>query len=45
VLKIEKKQVKIISVAIAAVFMLSVVGIAVSQSGTSQLQQPPTLGR
>ncbi len=44
-LKIEKKQVKIISVAIAAVFMLSVVGIAVSQSGTSQAAAASNVGK
>ncbi len=44
-LKIEKKQVKIISVAIAAVFMLSVVGIAVSQTGTSQAAAASNVGK
>lgn len=34
-LKIEKKHVKVISLAIAAVFLLSVAGLAVSQSGKS----------
>jgi len=45
VLKIEKKQVKVISVAIAAVFMLSVVGIAVSQTGTSQAAPASNVGK
>ncbi len=44
-LKIEKKQVKIISVAIAAVFMLSVVGIAVSQTGTTQAAAASNVGK
>jgi outer membrane protein len=35
VLKIEKKQVKIISVVVAVFFLLGVVGIALSQSGKS----------
>jgi len=45
VLKIEKKQVKIISVAIAVIFMLSVVGIAVSQTGTSQAAPTSNVGK
>jgi Outer membrane protein len=45
VLKIDKKQVKIVSVAIAAVFVLSIVGIAVSQSGTSQAAASSNVGK
>ncbi|HWQ62039.1 MAG TPA: OmpH family outer membrane protein [Negativicutes bacterium] len=44
-LKIEKKQVKIISVAIAVVFLLSVVGIAVSQTGTTQAAPASNVGK
>ncbi len=44
-LKIDKKQVKVISVAIALVFLLSVVGIAVSQTGTSQAAPATNVGK
>ena len=44
-LKIEKKQVKVISLAIAAVFMLSIVGIAVSQTGTTQAAPASNVGK
>ncbi len=44
-LKIEKKQVKIVSVAIAVVFMLSVVGIAVSQTGKTQAAPASNVGK
>ena len=39
-LKVEKKQVKIISVAIAAFFLLGIIGIAVSQSGKTYAAAP-----
>jgi len=45
VLKIEKRQVKIVAVAIAAVFLLSVVGIAVSQTGTTQAAPSSNVGK
>ena len=44
-LKIEKRQVKIVAVAIAAVFLLSVVGIAVSQTGTTQAAPSSNVGK
>jgi outer membrane protein len=45
VLKIEKKQVKVVSIAIAVVFLLSVVGIAVSQTGTSHAAPASNVGK
>ncbi|MDR3561806.1 MAG: OmpH family outer membrane protein [Negativicutes bacterium] len=39
-LKIEKKQVKIVSVVIAAFFLLGIVGIALSQSGKTYAAAP-----
>ncbi len=44
-LKIDKKQIKVVSVAIALVFLLSVVGIAVSQTGTSQAAPASNVGK
>jgi len=44
VLKIEKKQVKIVSVVVAAFFLLGIVGIAVSQSGTSYAAPASNVG-
>lgn len=44
-LKIEKKQVKFVSIAIAVVFMLSVVGIAVSQTGKTQAAPASNVGK
>lgn len=41
-IKIEKKQVKIVCIAVAAVFVLSVAGLAVSQTGTLSAAAPPS---
>ncbi len=41
-LKIEKKQVKIICIAVAAVFVLSIAGLAVSQTGSLQAAAAPS---
>lgn len=43
-LKIEKKQVKIVSVVIAAFFLLGVIGIAVSQSGKTYAASSSNVG-
>jgi outer membrane protein len=42
VLKIDKKQVKIVCIAVAAVFVLSIVGLAMSQSNTLQASASPS---
>lgn len=44
-LKIDKKQIRVVSVAIAVVFLLSIVGIAVSQTGTSQAAPATNVGK
>lgn len=44
-LKIEKRQVKVVSIGIAVVFLLSIVGIAVSQTGTSQAAPASNVGK
>jgi outer membrane protein len=44
VLKIEKKQVKIVSVLIAAFFVVSIVGLAISQSGKSYAASSSNIG-
>lgn len=41
-LKIDKKQVKIVCIAVAAVFVLSIVGLAMSQSNTLQASASPS---
>ncbi|MDR3592289.1 MAG: OmpH family outer membrane protein [Negativicutes bacterium] len=43
-LKIEKKQVKIVSVVIAAFFLLGIVGIALSQSGKTYAAPTSNIG-
>lgn len=43
-LKIDKKQVKLISLAIAVFFVLGIVGIAVSQSNRSYAAAPSNIG-
>jgi outer membrane protein len=44
VLKIEKKQVKIVSVVVAAFFLLGIVGIALSQSGKTYAAPTSNIG-
>lgn len=44
-IKVQKRQIKIVAVAVAAVFLLSVVGIAVSQTGTSQAAASSNVGK
>jgi len=44
VLKIEKKQVKIVSVVIAAFFLLGIVGLAVSQTGKTYAAASSNVG-
>lgn len=43
-LKIEKKQVKIVSIVVAAFFLLGIVGIAVSQSGKTYAAPTSNIG-
>ena len=42
VLKLEKKKVKIVCIVIAAVFVLSIAGLAMSQTSTLQAAAPPS---
>jgi outer membrane protein len=44
VLKIEKKQIKVVSVVVAAFFLLGIVGLALSQSGKSYAAPASNVG-